>query len=110
MTAPVGKGIRSLNVAIRQKLDLYACVRPVKYIDQVPSPMKHPENIDMVVVRENTEDLYAGIEYQAGSPEADKLRVFLNEQMGTSLAEETALGIKPMSAKNTKRLVAAAIA
>ena len=110
MTTPVGKGIRSLNVAIRQKLDLYACVRPVKYIDQVPSPMKHPENIDMVVFRENTEDLYAGIEYQAGSPEADKLRVFLNEQMGTSLAVETALGIKPMSAKNTKRLVAAAIA
>ena len=110
MTTPVGKGIRSLNVAIRQKLDLYACVRPVKYIDQVPSPMKHPEKIDMVVFRENTEDLYAGIEYRAGSPEADKLRVFLNEQMGTSLAEETAIGIKPMSAKNTKRLVAAAIA
>ena len=110
MTTPVGKGIRSLNVAIRQKLDLYACVRPVKYIDQVPSPMKHPENIDMVVFRENTEDLYAGIEYQAGSTEADKLRIFLNEQMGTSLQDETALGIKPMSARNTKRLVAAAIA
>ena len=110
MTTPVGKGIRSLNVAIRQKLDLYACVRPVKYIDQVPSPMKHPQNIDMVVFRENTEDLYAGIEYQAGSTEADKLRVFLNEQMGTSLQDETALGIKPMSARNTKRLVAAAIA
>ena len=110
MTTPVGKGIRSLNVAIRQKLDLYACVRPVKYIDQVPSPMKHPENIDMVVFRENTEDLYAGIEYQAGSTEADKLRVFLNEQMGTSLQDETALGIKPMSARNTKRMVAAAIA
>ena len=110
MTTPVGKGIRSLNVAIRQKLDLYACVRPVKYIDQVPSPMKHPQNIDMVVFRENTEDLYAGIEYQAGSTEADKLRVFLNEQMGTSLQDKTALGIKPMSARNTKRLVAAAIA
>jgi isocitrate dehydrogenase len=110
MTTPVGKGIRSLNVAIRQKLDLYACVRPVKYIDQVPSPMKHPENIDMVVFRENTEDLYAGIEYQAGSSQAEKLRAFLNEQMGTSLSEETGLGIKPISAKNTKRLVTAAIA
>ena len=74
MTTPVGKGIRSLNVAIRQKLDLYACVRPVKYIETVPSPMKHPEKIDMVVFRENTEDLYAGIEYQAESIEAEKVR------------------------------------
>lgn len=110
MTTPVGKGIRSLNVTIRQKLDLYACVRPVKYIEPVPSPMKDPGKIDMVVFRENTEDLYAGIEYQAGSPEAEKLITFLNEQMGTSLAEDTGLGIKPMSAKNTKRLVARAIA
>jgi isocitrate dehydrogenase len=110
MTTPVGKGIRSLNVAIRQKLDLYACVRPVKYIEPVPSPMKHPENIDMVVFRENTEDLYAGIEYQAGSPEAAKLIAFLNAQLGTSLPKDTGLGIKPMSAKNTKRLVARAIA
>ena len=110
MTTPVGKGIRSLNVAIRQKLDLYACVRPVRYIEHVPSPMKHPNNIDMVVFRENTEDLYAGIEYQAGSVQADKLREFLNEQMGTALHKETGLGIKPISAKNTKRLVAAAIA
>ena len=110
MTTPVGKGIRSLNVAIRQKLDLYACVRPVRYIDHVPSPMKHPEHIDMVVFRENTEDLYAGIEYQAGSAPADKLRKFLNEQMGAALHKETGLGIKPISAQNTKRLVAAAIA
>jgi isocitrate dehydrogenase len=110
MTTPVGKGIRSLNVAIRQKLDLYACVRPVKYIDLVPSPMKHPEKIDMVVFRENTEDLYAGIEFQAGSPEADKVRNFLNNQMGTSLPDDAGLGIKPISAKNTKRLVARAIA
>jgi len=110
MTTPVGKGIRSLNVTIRQRLDLYACVRPVKYIEPVPSPMKDPGKIDMVVFRENTEDLYAGIEYQAGSPEAEKLITFLNEQMGTSLAEDTGLGIKPMSAKNTKRLVARAIA
>jgi len=110
MTTPVGKGIRSLNVAIRQKLDLYACVRPVKYIEPVPSPMKHPEKIDMVVFRENTEDLYAGIEYEAGSRQAAKVRKFLNEQMGASLPEDAGLGVKPISAKNTKRLVASAIA
>ena len=110
MTTPVGKGIRSLNVAIRQKLDLYTCVRPVKYIDPVPSPMRHPEKIDMVVFRENMEDLYAGIEYQAGSPDAARLRDFLNEQMGTSLPDDSGLGIKIISAKNTKRLVANAIA
>jgi len=110
MTTPVGKGIRSLNVAIRQKLDLFACVRPVKYIDTVPSPMKNPENIDMVVFRENTEDLYAGIEFQADSAEAEKVRGFLNDQMGTNLSANTGLGIKPISALNTKRLVASAIA
>ena len=110
MTTPIGKGIRSLNVAIRQKLDLYACVRPVKYIDTVPSPMKSPEKIDMVVFRENTEDLYAGIEFQAGSPEAEKVRGFLNDLMGTELTDDTGLGIKPISARNTKRLVASAIA
>jgi isocitrate dehydrogenase len=109
MTTPVGKGIRSLNVAIRQKLDLYACVRPVKYIETVPSPMRYPENIDMVVFRENTEDLYAGIEYQAGSKEVDQVRNFLNDQMGTSLPKDAGLGIKPISAGNTKRLVASAI-
>jgi isocitrate dehydrogenase len=109
MTTPIGKGIRSLNVAIRQKLDLYACVRPVKYIDTVPSPMKHPEKIDMVVFRENTEDLYAGIEFEAGSTEAEKVRVFFNDQMGTELTDDTGLGIKPISARNTKRLVASAI-
>ena len=110
MTTPVGKGIRSLNVAIRQKLDLYACVRPVKYIEAVPSPMKHPEKIDMVVFRENTEDLYAGIEFEAGSSAAAKVRSFLNDQMGTALTDDTGLGIKPISARNTKRLVASAIA
>jgi len=110
MTTPVGQGIRSLNVAIRQKLDLYACVRPVKYIDTVPSPMKHPEKIDMVVFRENTEDLYAGIEFEAGSSAAEKVRSFLNDQMGTALTNDTGLGIKPISARNTKRLVASAIA
>jgi isocitrate dehydrogenase len=110
MTTPVGKGIRSINVAIRQKLDLYACVRPVQYIESVPSPMKHPEKINMVVFRENTEDLYAGIEFQAGSAEAARVRSFLNEQMGTSLSQDSGIGIKPISATNTKRLVARAIA
>jgi len=110
MTTPVGKGIRSINVAIRQKLDLYACVRPVQYIESVPSPMKHPEKINMVVFRENTEDLYAGIEFQAGSRDADKVRRFLNEQMGTALPADAGIGIKPISATNTKRLVARAIA
>jgi isocitrate dehydrogenase len=110
LTTPVGKGFRSINVAIRQKLDLYACVRPVKYIESVPSPMKHPERINMVVFRENTEDLYAGIEYQSGSAEADKVRSFFNEQMATSLPEDSGIGIKPISATNTKRLVARAIA
>ena len=109
MTTPVGKGIRSLNVAIRQKLDLYACVRPIRYIDSVPSPVKNPQQIDMVVFRENTEDLYAGIEFQSGTPEADKVRSFLNEQMGTELTKDTGIGIKPISEKNTKRLVAKAI-
>lgn len=110
MTTPVGSGIRSLNVAIRQKLDLYACVRPVAYIDPVPSPLKTPEKIDMVVFRENTEDLYAGIEWQAGSAEADQVIDFLNTRMGTALGPVTGIGIKPISAVNTKRLVAMAIA
>ena len=110
MTTPVGKGIRSLNVAIRHKLDLYTCMRPVKYISPVPSPMRHPEKIDMVVFRENMEDLYAGIEYQVGSPDALKLRKFLNEEMGTQIPEDAGLGIKPISITNTKRLVANAIA
>jgi len=110
MTTPVGKGIRSVNVAIRQKLDLYACVRPVKYIENVPSPMKHPEKIDMVIFRENTEDLYAGIEWQAGSPEAGRVSAFLESEMGVRLPPGAGIGIKPISAANTKRLVARAIA
>ena len=110
MTTPVGKGIRSLNVTIRQTLDLYACVRPVKYIKSVPSPVKDPQSVNMVIFRENTEDLYAGIEYQAGSTDADKVRRFLNEQMGTTLPADAGIGIKPISATNTKRLVARAIA
>ncbi|MBT8340523.1 MAG: isocitrate dehydrogenase (NADP(+)) [Desulfatitalea sp.] len=109
MTTPVGTGIRSLNVAIRQRLDLYACVRPVKYIDPVPSPMKAPHKIDMVVFRENTEDLYAGIEWQAGSDEVKRVIDFLNTQMGTTLTGPTGIGIKPISEANTKRLVARAI-
>jgi isocitrate dehydrogenase len=110
LTTPVGKGIRSLNVTIRQTLDLYACVRPVKYIKSVPSPVKDPQSVNMVVFRENTEDLYAGIEYQAGSTDADKVRRFLNEQMGTALPADAGIGIKPISATNTKRLVARALA
>lgn len=110
MTTPVGTGIRSLNVAIRQKLDLYACVRPVRYIDPVPSPMKRPDKIDMVVFRENTEDLYAGIEWQAGTAEVAKLIDFLNTQMGTDIKGSTGIGIKPISEVNSKRLVAKAIA
>jgi len=110
MTTPVGEGIRSLNVTIRQTLDLYACVRPVKYIKSVPSPVKDPQSVNMVVFRENTEDLYAGIEYQAGSPDAEKVRQFLNGQMGTALPADAGIGIKPISATNTKRLVARAIA
>ena len=109
MTTPIGTGIRSLNVAIRQKLDLYACVRPVRYIHPVPSPLKSPEKIDMVVFRENTEDLYAGIEWQAGTDEARKIIDFLNTQMGTTLGDMTGIGIKPISEKNSKRLVAKAI-
>ena len=110
MTTPVGKGIRSLNVTIRQTLDLYACVRPVKYIKSVPSPVKDPQSVNMVVFRENTEDLYAGIEFQSGSTDADKVRQFLNTQMGTALPADAGIGIKPISATNTKRLVVRAIA
>jgi isocitrate dehydrogenase len=110
LTTPVGKGMRSINVAIRQRLDLYACVRPVRYMPSVPSPMKHPEGIDMVVFRENTEDLYAGIEWPAGSAEAGKLETFLREQMGVSLPSGAGIGIKPISRDNTRRLVARAIA
>ncbi|WP_373500868.1 isocitrate dehydrogenase (NADP(+)) [Desulfococcus sp.] len=109
MTTPVGKGIRSLNVAIRQKLDLYACVRPVKYIDPVPSPMKNPKEVDMVIFRENTEDLYAGIEFESGTDEAAAVIAFLKEKTGADLPMDAGIGIKPISPANTKRLVAAAI-
>src|SRR5690625_6647123 len=88
LTTPVGGGIRSLNVAIRQKLDLYACVRPVKYYEGTPSPVKQPELTDMVIFRENTEDIYAGIEYQTGTPENKKMVEFLTEEMGTKNRSE----------------------
>lgn len=109
LTTPVGQGIRSLNVTIRQKLDLYACVRPVKYIETVPNPVKHPEKVNMVVFRENTEDLYAGIEWEAGTPEVRQVISFLKEKMGAELAEDSGIGIKPISEKNSKRLVTKAI-
>ncbi|MBW1846220.1 MAG: isocitrate dehydrogenase (NADP(+)) [Deltaproteobacteria bacterium] len=109
LTTPVGKGIRSINVSIRQKLDLFACVRPVVYIDSVPSPMKYPEKINMVVFRENTEDLYAGIEWESESEAAQRVLSFLNNEMGVSLPSDAGIGIKSISVKNTKRLVASAI-
>ena len=109
LTTPIGKGIRSLNVAIRQKLDLYACVRPVRYIETVPSPMKHPEKINMVVFRENTEDLYAGIEWASGTDEANTVANFFKTKMGVELPPASGIGIKPISPANTKRLVASAI-
>jgi isocitrate dehydrogenase len=110
LTTPVGKGIRSINVAIRQELDLYACVRPVRYIDPVPSPMKHPEKVNMVIFRETTEDVYAGIEWPAGSEEAKRVIAFLSDSMGVSLPDDTGLGIKPISERKTKRLVEKAVA
>lgn len=110
MTTPVGKGIRSVNVSLRQKLDLFSCIRPVKYIESVPSPMKNPEKVDMVIFRENTEDVYAGIEWEAGSEGADKIRSFLEDNMGVYLPKDAGIGIKSISEKNSKRLVASAIA
>jgi len=112
LTTPVGGGIRSLNVALRQKLDLYACVRPVRYFQGVPSPVKRPELVDMVIFRENTEDIYAGIEYMNGTEEADKVKKFLIEEMGVSqirFPDTVSIGIKPVSVEGTERLVRAAI-
>lgn len=112
LTTPVGGGIRSLNVAIRQKMDLYACVRPVKYYKGTPSPVKEPEKTDMVIFRENTEDIYAGIEYQTGTEDNEKLKSFLINKMGVSsirFPDTTSLGIKPISEEGTKRLVRSAI-
>ena len=109
LTTPVGGGIRSLNVTLRQVLDLYACIRPVRWIPGVPSPVKEPEKVDIVIFRENTEDVYAGIEYAAGSERADRLRGFLEEELGAEIRESSAIGVKPMSEFGSKRLVAAAI-
>ena len=112
LTTPIGGGISSLNVALRQKLDLYVCLRPVKYIKGVPSPVKKPENVDMVIFRENTEDIYAGIEWKEGSPEVKKIIEFLEKEMGIKkirFPETSGIGIKPVSAEGTKRLVKAAI-
>ena len=112
LTTPVGGGIRSLNVALRQELDLYACVRPVRYFPGVPSPVKHPELTDMVIFRENTEDIYAGIEYMNGTPQAQKMLEFLQDEMGVKkirFPESSSFGIKPVSKEGTDRLVRAAI-
>jgi isocitrate dehydrogenase len=109
LTTPVGGGIRSLNVAMRQVLDLYACVRPVRYFPGVPSPVREPGKLNVVIVRENIEDVYAGIEYKAGTPEADQAREFLTGTLGARIREGSAIGIKPMSAFGSKRLVAKAI-
>lgn len=106
---PVGTGFRSLNVTLRQTLDLYACIRPIRYFEGIESPVKHPERVDMVVFRENTEDVYAGIEYKAGTPEAAKLIAFLRDELGADVDASAAVGIKPMTEKGSKRLVRAAI-
>ena len=109
LTTPVGGGIRSLNVSLRQLLDLYACVRPVRWLRGVPSPVTDPAALDVVIFRENIEDVYAGIEYEAGSAEADRLRDFLVDDLGASIREQSAIGVKPMSAFGSKRLVRKAI-
>lgn len=109
LTTPVGGGMRSLNVTMRQVLDLYACVRPVRYYQGVVSPVKAPEKVDMIIFRENTEDVYAGIEWQAGTPEADKVIDFLRHEMGANIRDASGIGIKPISAFGTKRLVRRAI-
>src|ERR1051325_2614832 len=109
LTTPVGGGFRSLNVTLRQVLDLYSCVRPVRWYRGVPSPLKHPEEVDVVIFRENTEDVYAGIEYEAGSEANKKLAKFLREELGAKFFEDAGLGIKPISAFGSKRLIRAAI-
>ncbi|MFQ5570915.1 MAG: NADP-dependent isocitrate dehydrogenase [Rhodothermales bacterium] len=112
LTTPVGGGIRSLNVALRQKLDLYACVRPIQYFDGVPSPVKEPEKVNMIIFRENSEDIYAGIEYSNGTPENARLVKFLQEELGATtirFPETSGIGIKPVSKEGTNRIVRAAI-
>ncbi len=112
LTTPIGGGIRSLNVALRQNLDLYTCLRPVRWFEGVPSPVKRPQDVDMVIFRENTEDIYAGIEYRQGTPEAEKLLKFLQEEMKVTKIRfpgTSGIGIKPVSSEGSKRLVRAAI-
>jgi len=109
LTTPVGGGIRSLNVALRQLLDLYACIRPVRYFEGVPSPMREPQKLDVVIFRENIEDVYSGVEYKAGSAEADALIAFLTERFKANIRPGSALGIKPMSRFGSQRLVVKAI-
>ena len=113
LTTPIGGGIRSINVALRQTLDLFVCLRPVQYFTGVPSPVRKPELVDMVIFRENTEDIYAGIEWEAGTPEADKVIKFLQEEMGVTkirFPETSGIGVKPVSEEGTKRLIRAALA
>jgi isocitrate dehydrogenase len=109
LTTPVGGGIRSLNVALRQLLDLYACVRPVRWFQNVPSPVRHPEQVDVVIFRENSEDIYAGLEFPSGSPEAQRLIAFVREAFGWRVREDSGVGLKPMSPFGTKRLVRKAL-
>jgi isocitrate dehydrogenase len=112
LTTPIGEGIRSLNVALRQALDLFVCLRPVRWFSGVPAPVKHPERVKMVIFRENTEDIYAGIEFELGKPETDKFRHFLIHEMGITkirFPESTAFGVKPISKEGSERLVRAAI-
>ncbi|HQB54605.1 MAG TPA: NADP-dependent isocitrate dehydrogenase [Sphaerochaeta sp.] len=112
LTTPVGKGFRSLNVVLRQELDLYVCLRPVEYFEGTPSPVRHPELVDMVIFRENTEDIYAGIEWEAGSVEVKKVLAFLSDEMNVStirFPKTSAIGVKPVSKEGTERLVRSAI-
>jgi isocitrate dehydrogenase len=109
LTTPIGGGIRSLNVALRQLLDLYVCLRPVRWFTGVPSPVKHPEKVDMVIFRENTEDIYAGLEVEEGTPEARKLIELLHDNLGWNIRADSGIGIKPISITGSKRLIRAAI-
>src|SRR3954449_2971352 len=109
LTTPVGGGIRSLNVALRQILDLYVCLRPVRWFSGVPSPVKRPELVDMVIFRENTEDIYAGLEVEEGTPEAEKLIKVLHDEFGWNIRPDSGIGIKPVSITGSKRLIRGAI-
>ncbi|MBD3320610.1 MAG: NADP-dependent isocitrate dehydrogenase, partial [Chitinivibrionales bacterium] len=109
LTTPVGGGIRSLNVALRQMLDLYVCLRPVRYFTGVPSPVKNPHHVDMIIFRENTEDVYAGKELEAGSPEARQLIEFCKKEYGWDIRDDSGIGLKPISKTSSRRLIRAAI-